>query len=731
VPRLLRQAAVKGAASLSAFARGDLEFEAHSVGSRGRGTASGGSGGSDDAKPAPRKLNRRSEEGGEAEDAVLSRDAGRPVHLYHDGDHARVDTFGEVFLPVGHGAPLLIAHVHGNHFVQLAPAPASAGGAAAAVAEEAEEAEEEEAELEAACGCGEPDADDDMIQCDDCGEWLHYRCAGLSRKRVPSGSWTCKDCTGASKKPAKGCAGSGAGGRRAVKRQRETLTQPHGVVVLPIDCGKKALTDAAGSKGFSLLARLAGTAAVASRAAAAALATTRAAPSSSSSSSSPPPSSSAAGPGQLFDRAQIVTPLDELLELGGADGNAGYVASCRGNNAFTARAAAAIAAPGPDTLLRRDAVAGELPSVEQPALGWLELVKPLLTRRGLAHDQRAARIRSLASCYSAGAALSMNQHGSLLDPAAVALQATFPVEREGDTTWALAKPGARKGNSPDGVAVCESMVVDLALCAALEGLSVVKLDASNTARNWASGTAAENDDSAAVAANARDVIDSGYAVVAGLGADSFNALRAAMGSGATDVSERFGVGEGYVYYNGHTVLFGEVHPQNLLATKGSALNHAQRYDVFARGLRAAAGLGDAPLSLVGHVLRQAEGLTDAQTGAHVAAQQTRAGELRSGKSLPFTQQPPSIQLTAAGAGHGDDEEVATYQMRTLKAQRRWRLTGASAAAVVASMHGIAGGKLRLRTSRAHLAAPSLSPRPPALPSPGHRPLSQARRRAAA
>ena len=143
--------------------------------------------------------------GGYIELLAMAIHLNRPVHLYHDGDHARVDRFGEDFLPIGHGPPLLIAHVNGNHFVRLAPAPAAAGGAAAvaagAMAEEAEE--EEEAAPEAACACGAPDTSA-MILCDACDEWWHYSCAGVTSASVPSGSWTCKDCAGASKKPATG-----------------------------------------------------------------------------------------------------------------------------------------------------------------------------------------------------------------------------------------------------------------------------------------------------------------------------------------------------------------------------------------------------------------------------------------------------------------------------------------------------------------------------------------------
>ena len=64
-------------------------------------------------------------------------------------------------------------------------------------------ATEEEAEPEGACACGAPDTNN-MIQCDACDEWLHFKCAGLTRASVPSGSWTCKVCAGASKKPATG-----------------------------------------------------------------------------------------------------------------------------------------------------------------------------------------------------------------------------------------------------------------------------------------------------------------------------------------------------------------------------------------------------------------------------------------------------------------------------------------------------------------------------------------------
>jgi hypothetical protein len=143
----------------------------------------------------------------------------RPVYLFYDHDLARADRLGDDFLRVGHGPPLLIAHVNGNHFVQVAAgaAPAVVAGAGGEMAEVEEgEGEGEEAELEPACKCGAPDSTR-MIQCNACEEWQHYHCASVTNATVPSGPWNC-GCASASKKrsvgaPRPAAAPSGVGGR--------------------------------------------------------------------------------------------------------------------------------------------------------------------------------------------------------------------------------------------------------------------------------------------------------------------------------------------------------------------------------------------------------------------------------------------------------------------------------------------------------------------------------------
>ena len=40
--------------------------------------------------------------------------------------------------------------------------------------------------------CDEPDEVDDMINCDDCGNWFHYACVGI--RDVPLGNWYCEKC---------------------------------------------------------------------------------------------------------------------------------------------------------------------------------------------------------------------------------------------------------------------------------------------------------------------------------------------------------------------------------------------------------------------------------------------------------------------------------------------------------------------------------------------------------
>jgi hypothetical protein len=470
------------------------------------------------------------------------------------------------------------------------------------------------------------------------------------------------------------------------------------------DCGEAALTDASGERGVSELARLAAIAAKAARTAAAAAASAAdpaALPSGRGShvhfTPSGSSSSAAAGAGPLGSRAarQSGTPLAELLTHAGADGDTAFAASSNGNDVFTARAAATISATGPDTLVRCEAVASELEPGAPLSEGGASILRGRLQRPTvLTSSQLAARERLLGDCYNARAALSEHQHGGIFD-ADVAVRSTFPVEKTNGTTWALAKPGGRKGDSPEGVAVAESMGLELALNASFHGLSTLTLDADNHPRHWNSGSAARNGRSAAIQTSARDVIEAGFPMVLALGTDSGESLRAAMGSLARDVSSRFGYGAGYVLDNGVTLLFIEVHAQNLLPTKGDALRHALRWDGLVRGVRAAAGLSAQPtLSLVGFVLRLAEGLSGGSAGAHQPSQLARASELRAGTSLPFEQQLPRIQLSAAAAGYGNDTTIAGYRMHTRKAQTRWSKTGPSTAAVVASQHGIAGGACR-------------------------------------
>ena len=43
------------------------------------------------------------------------------------------------------------------------------------------------------CHCRRPDSyDEDMIQCDGCGLWLHYKCAKIIK--APEGDWFCLSC---------------------------------------------------------------------------------------------------------------------------------------------------------------------------------------------------------------------------------------------------------------------------------------------------------------------------------------------------------------------------------------------------------------------------------------------------------------------------------------------------------------------------------------------------------
>ena len=42
------------------------------------------------------------------------------------------------------------------------------------------------------CQCRCPDSMDEMIQCDRCDSWLHFRCARV--RRAPAGQWFCSVC---------------------------------------------------------------------------------------------------------------------------------------------------------------------------------------------------------------------------------------------------------------------------------------------------------------------------------------------------------------------------------------------------------------------------------------------------------------------------------------------------------------------------------------------------------
>lgn len=42
------------------------------------------------------------------------------------------------------------------------------------------------------CKCTRPDSFDNMIMCDKCEEWLHFKCAKITRD--PETEWFCSDC---------------------------------------------------------------------------------------------------------------------------------------------------------------------------------------------------------------------------------------------------------------------------------------------------------------------------------------------------------------------------------------------------------------------------------------------------------------------------------------------------------------------------------------------------------
>lgn len=42
------------------------------------------------------------------------------------------------------------------------------------------------------CHCRRPDSMDEMIQCDRCDAWMHFRCVGI--RRAPAGQWFCSVC---------------------------------------------------------------------------------------------------------------------------------------------------------------------------------------------------------------------------------------------------------------------------------------------------------------------------------------------------------------------------------------------------------------------------------------------------------------------------------------------------------------------------------------------------------
>ena len=44
------------------------------------------------------------------------------------------------------------------------------------------------------CSCAMPESfDTNMIQCDKCAEWFHFKCVGLSKNRNPR-TWSCSTC---------------------------------------------------------------------------------------------------------------------------------------------------------------------------------------------------------------------------------------------------------------------------------------------------------------------------------------------------------------------------------------------------------------------------------------------------------------------------------------------------------------------------------------------------------
>ena len=42
------------------------------------------------------------------------------------------------------------------------------------------------------CMCKRPDSFEDMVMCDKCSEWYHYRCAKI--RKEPVGNWFCSGC---------------------------------------------------------------------------------------------------------------------------------------------------------------------------------------------------------------------------------------------------------------------------------------------------------------------------------------------------------------------------------------------------------------------------------------------------------------------------------------------------------------------------------------------------------
>ena len=381
----------------------------------------------------------------------------------------------------------------------------------------------------------------------------------------------------------------------------------------------------------------------------------------------------------------------ELIKLSGAT-NKAYFFTCKGNTVFTRNALQQMEMSNEDTIVRRVAVQDDLPRPSRLGPGWLSILQPLIQKNAksaLSIEQYNARIDILKDQVNHKSALSELQFGQLFHRNAVLFLHMFPVDWSSRFTWMIAKNG-RGGDSGIGAAVCEAMNVALGCQLALLGIPIIQTDLDPVPRHWNSGRSKANDRQENVNARARLLIRAGLRVIVACGKDGESVITA-MGRDAKDVSAEFGYSKGKAWFNDVTLLLLDVHHQNMLPTKYSALVHAQRLDeVTISGLRSSFGFGPSPRSMVGHVLRSAEGLHENSIGTHFGARELRATELETGEIIPFDKLHPSVQSTVSGAGI-TEINVASWNMKTKKGQENWGRTGPSLPAVALSIHGTAGG----------------------------------------